>query len=455
MLNLSKQRVNVPAIEREVNSLHTLYSPKTARIVYRWILGIVIVLFLVMFLPWQQNINGKGYVTALTPQDRPQNVQNAVAGQIQYWNVREGDFVKKGDTLLIISEIKDDYFDPQVLVRTQEQIKAKQDAINAYQAKITATDNQIVALRQGLQLSLEKSRNKLIQSRLKVKSDSADLVAVNRNFEISKERLERGESMYKDGTISLVDLESRRLKFQEDQAKVVSQNQKLGISRNELINARIELSSVEAEYQKDIAKSFSDRSSALSSLADGESELSKLHNKYENIRIRRDQYVVHAPQDGYVVKTLKAGIGETIKEGESIVTLQPNQPELAVELYVKAMDLSLITPGRHVRLEFDGWPALQFSGWPGTSVGTFGGEVAIIDRVNSKNGEYRLLIKPNQQGSENEIWPTQLRIGSGVNGFVMLKDVPIWWEIWRQLNGFPPDYLEDILPNEDKKEAKK
>jgi multidrug resistance efflux pump len=455
MLNLSKQRVNIPAIEREVNSLHTLYSPKTARIVYRWILGIVIVLFLVMFLPWQQNINGKGYVTALTPQDRPQNVQNAVAGQIQYWNVREGDFVKKGDTLLIISEIKDDYFDPQVLVRTQEQIKAKQDAINAYQAKITATDNQIVALRQGLQLSLEKSRNKLIQSRLKVKSDSADLVAVNRNFEISKERLERGESMYKDGTISLVDLESRRLKFQEDQAKVVSQNQKLGISRNELINARIELSSVEAEYQKDIAKSFSDRSSALSSLADGESELSKLQNKYENIRIRRDQYIIHAPQDGYVVKTLKAGIGETIKEGESIVTLQPNQPELAVELYVKAMDLSLITPGRHVRLEFDGWPALQFSGWPGTSVGTFGGEVAIIDRVNSKNGEYRLLIKPDQIGNENEIWPTQLRIGSGVNGFVMLKDVPIWWEIWRQLNGFPPDYLEDILPKEDTKEEKK
>lgn len=455
MLNLSKQRVNTPAIEHEVNSLHTLHSPKTARVVYRWILGIFMVLLLVMFLPWQQNINGKGYVTALTPQDRPQNVQNAVAGQIQHWNVREGDFVKKGDTLLIISEIKDDYFDPQVLVRTQEQIQAKQDAINAYQAKIQATDNQIAALRQGLQLSLEKARNKLIQAGLKVRSDSADLVAVNRNFQIAKERLDRGESMYKDGTISLTDLETRRLKFQEDQAKVVSQSQKLGISRNELINARIELSSVEAEYQKDIAKSFSDRSSALSSLADGESELSKLRNKYENIRIRRDQYVVHAPQDGYVIKTLKAGLGETIKEGESIATLQPSQPELAVELYVKAMDLSLIAPGRHVRLEFDGWPALQFSGWPGTSVGTFGGTVAIIDRVNSKNGEYRLLIKPDPQGNENEIWPEQLRIGSGVNGFVMLKDVPIWWEIWRQLNGFPPDYLDDILPNEDKKEVKK
>ncbi|HAK76246.1 multidrug resistance efflux pump [Runella defluvii] len=450
MLNISKQRVNVPAIENEVNSLHTLHSPKTARIVYRWILGIVIVLILVMFLPWQQNINGKGYVTALTPKDRPQNIQNAVAGQIQHWYVREGDYVKKGDTLLTISEIKDDYFDPQVLVRTQEQIEAKQAAINAYNAKIQATDSQISSLRQGLQLSLEKTRNKLLQARLKVKSDSADFIAINRGFDITKERLERGEAMYKDGTISLVDLESRRVKFQEDQAKVTSQSQKLAISRNELINARIELSSVQVDYQKDIAKSFSDRSSALSSLADGESELSKLKNKYENIRIRREQYVVHAPQDGYIIKTLKAGIGETIKEGESIVTLQPDKPDLAVELYIKAMDLSLIKPGRHVRLEFDGWPALQFSGWPGTSVGTFGGTVAIVDRVNSKNGEYRLLIKSDHEGNENDKWPDQLRIGSGVNGFVMLKDVPIWWEVWRQLNGFPPDYLSDILPAEEK-----
>ncbi len=456
MLNLSNQRVNVKAIEEEVNSLHTLHSHKTARVVYRWILGIVGALLLVMFLPWQQNIQGKGYVTALTPQDRPQNVQNAVAGQIRHWNVREGDFVKEGDTLLVISEIKDEYFDPQVLLRTQEQIQAKMDGIEAYKNKIEASDNQIAALRQALQFSLEKTRNKLIQAQQKVRIDSADFVALNRNLEITKERLDRGEIMYKDGTISLVDLESRRVKFQEDQAKVISQNQKLGISRNELINARIELSSVQADYQKEIAKALSDRSSALSSLAEGESELSKLQNKYENIRIRRDQYVVRAPQSGYIVKSLKAGIGETIKEGESIVTLQPQTPDLAVELYVKAMDLSLIAPGRHVRLEFDGWPALQFSGWPGTSVGTFGGTVAIIDRVNSKNGEYRLIIKPDHKGNENEKWPEQLRIGSGVNGFVMLKDVPIWWEIWRQLNGFPPDYLNGILPQEEEtKDSKK
>ena len=407
----------------------------------------LLALVVVMFLPWQQNIVGKGAITALNPEDRPQNVQNAVAGQIREWRTHEGDFVKKGDTLLIISEVKDDYFDPQILVRTQEQVTAKKQGIVAYKSKISALSQQLSALRNGLGFSLDKAKNKLRQARMKVRSDSADAVAARRNLQVAQDRIQRAEAMYKEGVISLTDLESRRLKLQEDNAKIVSAEQKLLISKNELINARIELSSVNAEYQKDIAKAESDRSSGLSSLAEGEGELSKLQNKFENIRLRQNQYVVRSPQDGYVVKALKAGIGETIKEGESVVTLQPNQPDLAIELYIEAMDLPLISKDHPVRLEFDGWPALQFSGWPGVSVGTFGGQVATIDRVTSKAGMYRILVKPDKN---EHAWPEQVRIGSGVQGLVMLNDVPVWWEIWRQLNGFPPNYLEDEIKNEKK-----
>ena len=448
MLNISKNRVNDKVLEHyEIQSLDTLHSPKTGRAMVWWLRGLLLALVVVMFLPWQQNITGKGAITALNPEDRPQNVQNAVAGQIREWRTHEGDFVKKGDTLLIISEVKDDYFDPQILVRTQEQVTAKKQGIVAYKAKILALSQQLSALRNGLGFSLDKAKNKLQQARMKVRSDSADAVAARRNLQVAQDRIQRAEAMYKEGVISLTDLESRRLKLQEDNAKIVSTEQKLLISKNELINARIELSSVNAEYQKDIAKAESDRSSGLSSLAEGEGELSKLQNKFENIRLRQNQYVVRSPQDGYVVKALKAGIGETIKEGESVVTLQPNQPDLAVELYIEAMDLPLISKDHPVRLEFDGWPALQFSGWPGVSVGTFGGQVATIDRVTSKAGMYRILVKPDKN---EHAWPEQVRIGSGVQGLVMLNDVPVWWEIWRQLNGFPPNYLEDEIKNEKK-----
>jgi hypothetical protein len=103
------------------------------------------------------------------------------------------------------------------------------------------------------------------------------------------------------------------------------------------------------------------------------------------------------------------------------------------------MDVPLILDNSEVRLQFEGWPSVQFSGWPSVAVGTFAGKVWAIDRVSSNGGKYRLLIKPTTPVPENdEPWPVQLRQGSGVYGRIILRSVPLWYEIWRQLNGFPP-----------------
>ncbi len=439
MLNISKQSVDKQVRENyQLHSLETLHTPRSAVILRRWMLVIVVVLLGTLFLPWQQNIDGKGDVSALTPKDRPQNIQNIISGRIEKWLVREGDLVKKGDTLLVISEMKDDYFDPRYPQRLQEQLVAKGDAIKSYRLKIQSLDNQIIALRENNKFSLQKARNKVRQGYAKVTADSTDVLAEQVQVSIAKTRLDRGEEQLNNGgLVSLSEVESRRLKYQEVRAKLVSNQNKLAISRQELINARIELSSINAEYAEKIAKAQSDRSSAFSSLAAGEYEMSQLQNKITNVDIRRGQYFVKAPQEGYVVKSLKAGIGETIKEGESICTLQPSSPEMAVEMYVRAMDVPLIEPGREVRIQFEGWPSLVFSGWPSATVGTFGGTVKVIDKIDNGKGEYRLLITPKVKKGDQE-WPKQLRMGSGVIGWVMLEDVPVWYEIWRQLNAFPP-----------------
>ena len=147
----------------------------------------------------------------------------------------------------------------------------------------------------------------------------------------------------------------------------------------------------------------------------------------------------------------RAGIGETIKEGDAVCTVMPEARDLAVEMYVKAMDVPLISKGRKVRIQFDGWPAIQFGGWPNVSVGTFGGEVSVIDYVNSQPGEFRILVVPDK---EDESWPAQLRMGSGTKGWVMLDNVPLWYELWRQLNGFPPS-LYSAPPAPDQTKTKK
>jgi multidrug resistance efflux pump len=443
MLNLSNQRVDEELFNHyPLKTLRTLPQPDAGRRLGHWMLFILLIGLVVMFLPWQQNINGEGSVTALTPQDRPQTIQNAIAGRIEKWNVQEGQRVKKGDTLLVISDIKDDYFDPNLPQRLNEQLDAKQGTREATEAKIRALNEQIAALQAGLTVKLEAARNKLKQSEFKVKADQADLLASQKNYQIALDRLDRFEKGYKNGLFSLTDLESRRLKVQEDQAKVVSQENKLNVAQQELINARLELTTINADFREKLAKAQSDRSSAVSYLAEAGGEVAKLRNKISSVDVRRGLYVVRAPQDGYVVRSFKAGIGETIKEGESIATLQPANPAVAIELYVRAMDVPLIQKGRQVRLQFDGWPAIQFSGWPTVAVGTFGGEVVVIDAVSSVNGKYRLLVRPHAK-RDDQPWPAQLRVGSGVYGWVMLDNVPVWYEIWRQLNGFPPSLQKE------------
>ncbi|SNR72140.1 MULTISPECIES: HlyD family secretion protein [Hymenobacter] len=439
MLNLSNQNVDDAVWEEELQRSHKeLLEPKGSRLLGRVLMAVAIVFLIILFLPWRQAIEGSGTLTTLSPQDRPQTVQNAIAGRIEHWAVREGQLVAKGDTLLTISEIKDEYFDPNLPERLREQLAAKQGNVSANAAKIQATDQQIEALQLTLRVQLEAARNRVEQARNTVSIDNADLVAVNNSYQIAQARLVRYEDGYKNGLFSLTDIESRRLKLQEDLAKVTAQRNKLLNSKQSLANAQIELANLRAKYEQDLAKTLSDRSSAVSSRASSEGEVAALRNKISNVEVRRGLYVVRAPQAGYVVRTLKAGIGETIKEGESIVTLQPDAPVLAVELYVRAMDVPLIQPGRQVRLQFDGWPAVQFSGWPSVAVGTFGGTVTVIDVVSSTNGRYRLLVRPDQHHEKDRDWPAQLRLGSGVYGWVILDSVPVWYEIWRELNGFPP-----------------
>lgn len=454
MLEISDVNFDKDEIRNKVHSLQTIPTPRTGRVLAHWLIGITIASFLCLFLPWQQNIEGTGFISAFTPQDRPQEAQTAIAGRIKEWKVREGQFVQQGDTLIVLEEVKSEYFDPELLDRISEQLDAKEKGIEANQDKIVATQTLITARQNGLFLSLQKARNKYQQARLKVTIDSANVVAEQLNLQVADRQFESYNNLFQSENqaeiplISRTDWEKRRQKLQETEAKLVAANNKLALSQNQLINAQIQLSSLEAEYADKIAKAQSDLSSTEASLADKEESLAKLKNYYANMRIRNQQYYVLAPQDGYVVQALKSGVGEIVKESQAVCTIQPSKPQLAAEVYVSAMDVPLLSVGRHVRLEFDGWPALQVTGWPSVAVGTFGGTISVIDFIDSDDGKYRILVTP----AENEPWPEQLRAGSGVYGWVMLDDVPVWYEIWRQLNGFPPSLYEK--PEGDDKEKK-
>ncbi|MEL6624632.1 MAG: HlyD family efflux transporter periplasmic adaptor subunit [Bacteroidota bacterium] len=455
MLNISPSRINDDIPIADYHSLSEVESRHSGRVLTRIIWTIFVIALGIMFLPWTQNIRARGNMTTLRPDQRPQTIHSIIAGRIENWYVREGDFVNKGDTILFISETKDEYFDPNVINNNDQQLKAKEMSVISYKQKVQAMEQQIAALKEGRRLKLQQAENKLQQSLLKVTSDSIDYQAASTNFDIAQEQYKRMQGLYDAGLKSLTDLENRKLKAREAQAKVISAQNKLLTSQNMVLNARVEITSIRAEYDKDIAKSESDKFTALSSQFDAEATVTKMKNKIKNLSVRFGYHYITSPQTGYVTKAIQSGIGETIKEGAEIVSIMPAKYDLAVELYVMPMDLPLLEKGQHVRLQFDGWPAIIFSGWPNSSFGTYGGEIFAIDNFVSDNGKYRVLVA---QDPDDAPWPEALRVGAGANSMMLLKDVRIWYELWRQINGFPADYykpLQEEGAKEDKDKEKK
>ncbi|WP_282116735.1 HlyD family secretion protein [Cellulophaga baltica] len=439
MLNISNNVLNKKVDLGIYKATRRVFHKRHYKYFNRFLIGSALFGVIVLFLPWTQNVRGKGSLTSLRPDQRPQTIQSPIPGRIEKWFVQEGDFVHKGDTILFISEIKNEYFDPKLVERTGDQIKAKEMSVVSYEGKVKALNNQIGALATERGLKLQQAKNKLLQSKLKVQSDSIDLMAATTNLEIAERQYNRTVQLQEEGLKAVTDVETKRLKLQETQAKLISQENKLLASRNEILNASVEVSRVQAEYTDKISKAQSDMYTAQSGQYDSQAQVTKLENQFTNYEMRNDMYYIKAPQSGYINKAIKAGIGETFKEGDKLVGIMPSVYDKAVEMFIEPLDLPLIHRGEKVRIEFDGWPAIVFSGWPNASYGTYGGTVVAVETFISSNGKYRVLLA---QDPEDQAWPDEIRVGSGASTIALLEDVPIWYELWRQLNGFPPNYYQ-------------
>ena len=403
----------------------------------KWMLIILGIVIVALFLPWTQNIRSRGDVSTLNPEQHPQEVNSLISARISKWFIQNGDFVKKGDTLLVLAETKDEYLDPELLQRTSEQLNAKSQSAEFYRNKVNTSLQQISALEEGLELKLSQLRIKLKQYTLQAQSDSMAMNAAAGQFKIANVQVQRQEELFKAGLKSLVDFESKQQYFQDALAKKIETENKYQNSKSELLNIRFELSSASQEYSEKISKASGDKYAALSDVASSDGEASKLRNVLFNYSARKSFHYIIAPQDGQVLQSVKAGIGETVKEGEKLLTIVPAQLNQAVEINVDPNDMPLIHMGQLVRIQFDGFPAIIFSGWPQASYGLFSGRVSAIDNTIDDSGKFKVWVIPQE---EEKKWPENLRYGTGCQAIALLDDVPIWYELWRQFNGFPPNF---------------
>lgn len=433
-------------------SLESNFTPKSINSIYRygkknkigyWLLGILQFFLIVLFLPWTQNISSSGNVSTLYQDQRAQQINTVIPGKIVKWYIKEGDVIKKGDTIVQLADTKDDYLDPNLVERTKDQLISKQQQLVFYSENIDAIKSQINAIKNNREFKINSYENKIEQYKRKLISDSSEVVSAEVDYKIASEQLIRGKQMYNQGVISLVELERRSAQNNKALAILTEKQQKFQNTKLEINITKIDINAIRQEADDKIFKSRSDIATYRGELAGTTGEVAKNKNVLANYISRGNQKWLIAPQDGQIIKAKKSGINEIVKEGEMIVEMVPSKIDYAIELFIEPMDLILINSGQKVRMIFDGFPAIVFSGWPNNSYGTFGGRVSMVENNRNENGKFRILVIPDNQ---EKPWPKELKLGTGVRGFALLKTVPIWYELWRQINGFPPDYYKTKAP---------
>jgi multidrug resistance efflux pump len=432
------------------NAFDHIYEEGKSTAIKPWLVSLLVLTLAIIFLPWTQNIRSKGNVTSLFQEQKPQKIYSPIAGKISRWWVKEGDTVQAGDTLAKITEIKGEYLDPNLISRTQEQVNAKVGSLRFYEQKVQATEDQINNLKRSLTLKQSQVENKIKQLQQKITGERAELDATQNDYNLAKDQFERNQKMYREGLISQTQFQQRNVAMQNALAKKTTAENKVNQTLQDIANTQIELRGVDQEYREKINKAEGERFQSLGQIETNKGDIAKLENQVTNYTIRNGMYYIIAPQAGQIIQATKSGLGEIIKEGEDLLTIVPNNTNVAVEIFVRPVDLPLIVPGEEVRLIFDGYPVILFAGgWPNQSFGTFPGKIRAVENTINDQGLFRVIVEEDPQGKR---WPNQLRIGAGAQGIALLNDVPVWYELWRNINGFPADYYKGKKEKKEKNE---
>lgn len=414
-------------VEPAPPELRALVLPRAVRWLSRavWVIAFTSPALLLV-VPWQQNVGATGAVAARSPVERQQLIEAPLDGRIVRWWVREAEHVRAGDPLLELSDN-----DPALLARLEEQRDAVASRVAAIAREVAAHDEGVRGLAEARAFAVKAAADRVAMA-----SDRTR--AAERALEAAR-AVEVAASLHRDRQVSLAErgLASRRtvelaeMERLRAQAEVERAAAALDAARGEEASLEAERDRAGAELGARVVSVTASAEKAQADLASARAELARL----EVMLARQRTQVVRAPRDGAVVRFLVAQGGEMVKAGEPLLLFVPETTERAVELLVDGNDAPLITEGRRVRLQFEGWPAVQFVGWPSVAVGTFGGLVSFVDATDSGGGRFRVLVTPDPL----EPWPEPrfLRQGVRVKAWVLLDQVSLGYELWRRINGFP------------------
>lgn len=412
----------------ELASMRAVATPRAPRVLAGVLIALAVSAALVLaFTPWQQTAVGQGRVIAYAPLDRQQAIEAPLDGRVTRWRVQEGDAVKRGDP---IAEVSDN--DPDLLGRLREERRALTARLEASRERARSLSSRGTALGQSGEgaVAAAKARRRMATERVEAAVEAvraADAAIEAARLNLNRQRALAAKGLAATRMVELATLEVTRAAT--DRQRAIAS---LAAARAEALALAADETRAGTDAAAAVEDARAGRAAAEAEAANIQAEIARL-----DVRLARQAaQAVVAPRDGVVLRILGGQDGDMVKSGDPLAVIVPDTRARAVELWVKGNDVPLIQVGRVVRLQFEGWPAIQFSGWPSVAVGTFGGRVALVDATDDGAGNFRIVVLPDAEAN----WPEARYLRQGVrsNGWVLLDQVPLGFELWRQFNGFPP-----------------
>jgi adhesin transport system membrane fusion protein len=408
------------------------HTPRAARLLARMLaLGVIALALGLGLVPWQQSVRGDGRVIAYAPLERQQAIEAPVAGRIASWTVQEGDTVVAGQRVVTISDN-----DPELVTRLRGQRDAIVVRTEATRTALRMMEQQIESLSAVRESAVRSAAAKITATDEALRAAEQDVRAAEAKAATAELNLERVKTLHAEGLASRRDLEVAQLGHDTARAELRQGQAEVAAAKADLRAAKADRSETSASKSASVEKARTELEELRAGLAKHEEDLLALETQLA----RQATMEVTAPRDGRILRVVAKQGGEQVKQGETLAVIVPDTESRAVELWLDGNDAPLVGEGRHVRLQFEGWPAVQFVGWPSVAVGTFGATVTIVDAAADERGKTRIVVVPDDPSH----WPDGrfLRQGTRVHGWVLLDQVPLGFELWRQLNGFPPALLD-------------
>lgn len=413
------------------------------------LLGVLLLMLFVvsvtslMFVQWRQSVLGTGEIIVFSPMQRPQTIEAQISGRLMQWYVRDGQTVKSGQLIADLIDIDPRFQGRNQLNTLTDQKLALIAKRDSAQERMKSLQNQLVDLQTSREAAVTAATQRIAQARDRLYAARQTVDVAEQNVKTTQWQLDRITSLYEKGLRSQRDqqlalLDNTRSKTEFQRAKSA-----YDVVNKDTSIAELDCKRVSADAQAAINAIKASISEVNQAIASNRSEIAKIDVDIQNMAERIQQRAVRAPCSGRVVRLNKFGAGETVSAGAVLATIAPETEDRAAAILIRDYDAPLVRIGSPVRLAISGWPSLQFVGWPSVAVGTFAGRIEVIDAVDDGKHFYRAIVVPDKEAIESkkeEPWPSAkyLRPGAQCSGWVLLSNVPLWFELWRQFNGFQP-----------------